>query len=940
MAFPQGIQEYRKISLKFKGTVFSFLLLIFFASFVGAAEDEDCYVCHSDPTLTREVNGKEVSVYVKPDILKGTVHEENGCVSCHIDADVKEFPHDAPLQKVDCSQCHDDVAKVYAHSLHGKALEKGDPDAPSCADCHGKHVILSHTNPKAPTFVMNIPVTCGKCHSEKSDIAVRHNISQKDIIKNYSMSIHGKGLFEGGLIVTAVCTSCHTAHDVLPPSDPKSTINRNNISSTCMQCHANIEKVHQKIIRGELWEKAPNAIPVCVDCHSPHQIRRVFYAERFTDDYCMSCHKNKSLVKTLPDGKIDSLYVDLSDIQHSAHNQNISCVKCHVNVSQKKLPVCKNSGRVDCSMCHAQESKDFYSGIHGQLLKKGNPNAPTCTECHGKHDILPKTNLASSIFPRNIPHTCAECHRDGQKAAVRYLGKEKHIIAHYKMSIHGKGLLESGLMVSAVCSDCHTAHKELPASDPNSSVNPANVAKTCATCHLGIYEEFKNSIHSPTVAKTDKKLPTCNDCHKSHEIERVDKDDFRNVILTQCGGCHEDVTKTYFDTYHGKTSKLGYAKAAKCYDCHGSHNILPPSNPASTLSRANIVETCKQCHPNSNRKFTGYLTHATHHNRIKYPILFYTFWAMTFLVIGVFTFFGIHTLLWIPRSIRERSKINKMLHKKPEKYMVRFRVFPRVLHLLVIISFLGLAFTGMTIKFSGFQWALSINEFLGGVTIARIIHRLCALITFLYFGLHFVYIYQNAKREKKSLWKYMFSREGMVPTKRDLVEYFQTFLWFLGRKKTPQYGRWTYWEKFDYLAVFWGVAIIGSTGLVLWFPEFFTKFFPGYLINVATIIHSDEALLATVFIFTIHFFNTHFRPQKFPMDKVIFTGKVPYEEWKHERPGEYKMLKKEGKLEEHLDSNPPPRWLVISAKIFGFSALFFGFALVIMIIWAMLFQYK
>ena len=916
------------------------LILVPGNSFTLAAEDEDCYECHSDPTLVGEKDGKEFSVFVKPNILKGTVHEDNGCVSCHVDADVEEFPHDSPLQKVDCGQCHEEIADVYAHSLHGQALKNNDPDAPSCVDCHGKHVILPHTDPNSPTYVMNIPTTCGRCHSESSGVAKRHNIPQKDIIKNYSMSIHGTGLFEGGLIVTAVCTSCHTAHNVLPHTDPNSTINRNNIASTCMQCHANIEKVHQKVIRGELWEKEPHAIPACVDCHSPHKIRRVFYTERFTDDFCMGCHADKKLVRTLPDGTIDSLYVDISQLQHSAHSQNISCVKCHVNVSQRKNPVCKDSGPVDCSMCHAQESEDYYAGIHGKLHKKGDPNAPNCTDCHGQHDILPRTDLASPIFPRNVPNTCAQCHREGEKAAVRYLGPETQVIAHYKMSIHGKGLLESGLMVSAVCNDCHTAHRELPAKDPNSSVNPAHVGETCATCHLGIWEEFKSSIHSPLVSKTDKKLPTCNDCHKAHEIERVDKDDFRNEILTQCGGCHDDVTETYFDTYHGKASKLGYAKAAKCYDCHGSHNILPPSNPASTLSYENIVETCKKCHPNSNRKFTGYLTHATHHNRVKYPILFYTFWAMTFLVIGVFTFFGIHTLLWIPRSIRERMKLKEVLKRGPKRYIVRFPAFPRILHLMVIVSFLGLALTGMTIKFSGYEWALAINKFLGGVQVARIIHRICALITFLYFGLHFVYIYQNAKKSGQKVWKYMLNPEGLIPTKRDLIEYVQTIKWFLGKGPAPEYGRWTYWEKFDYLAVFWGVAIIGSTGLVLWFPEFFTKFIPGYLINVATIIHSDEALLATGFIFTIHFFNTHFRPQKFPMDKVIFTGKVPFEEWKHERPREYEMLKKQGKLEQYIDDTPPPRWLVISAKIFGFLSLFLGFSLVIMIIWAMVFQYK
>ena len=231
------------------------------------------------------------------------------------------------------------------------------------------------------------------------------------------------------------------------------------------------------------------------------------------------------------------------------------------------------------------------------------------------------------------------------------------IVVSYKESIHGKGLLHSGLMVTATCVNCHSSHRELPANDPLSTVNDKNIATTCAQCHLGVYEQFKTSVHSPEVTKTDKKLPVCKDCHLSHEINRVDLKDFRQNIIHQCGQCHEDVAETYFETFHGKVSKLGSTGAARCYDCHGSHNILPTENPKSTLSRANIVQTCQKCHPNSNRKFVGYLTHATHHNKDKYPYLFYTFWAMVTLLVGTFTFFGIHTILWFPRAMKERKKI-------------------------------------------------------------------------------------------------------------------------------------------------------------------------------------------------------------------------------------------------------------------------------------------
>jgi cytochrome b subunit of formate dehydrogenase len=179
----------------------------------------------------------------------------------------------------------------------------------------------------------------------------------------------------------------------------------------------------------------------------------------------------------------------------------------------------------------------------------------------------------------------------------------------------------------------------------------------------------------------------------------------------------------------------------------------------------------------------------------------------------------------------------------------------------------------------------------------------------------------------------------MLPTKSDLNDFIASMKWFLNMGPRPGYGRWTYWEKFDYFAVFWGVFVIGSTGLMLWFPEFFTRWIPGWVLNVATIIHSDEALLATGFIFTVHFFNTHLRPEKFPMDLVIFTGRVPLEEFKEERPREYEELVAAGKLDEAL-AEPYPAIVVRAIRFFAWTALSIGFSLVVMIIYAMIFAYR
>ncbi|MGD2216394.1 MAG: hypothetical protein PVJ64_06545, partial [Gemmatimonadales bacterium] len=188
-------------------------------------------------------------------------------------------------------------------------------------------------------------------------------------------------------------------------------------------------------------------------------------------------------------------------------------------------------------------------------------------------------------------------------------------------------------------------------------------------------------------------------------------------------------------------------------------------------------------------------------------------------------------------------------------------------------------------------------------------------------------------------WKeFIFSDSSLIFNKTDLREFVASTKWFFGLGPRPYYGRYTYWEKFDYFAVFWGMFIIGSTGLLLWFPELFTLILPGWTVNVATILHSDEALLAVAFIFTVHFFNTHFRPDKFPMDPVIFTGRITVEELKHDKPREYEQLVRAGKLEEYMTHQYPDK-LQRVFRIFAFSALAVGLALIFLILYSMLITY-
>jgi cytochrome b subunit of formate dehydrogenase/uncharacterized protein with PIN domain len=653
---------------------------------------------------------------------------------------------------------------------------------------------------------------------------------------------------------------------------------------------------------------------------------------------CLTCHSDSTLSKEGPGNKTISLFADESILNKSMHAK-LECVACHVGFKPDDLPHKAQIEPVACQRCHAEIGQQYQKSTHGQLEAKHDNNAPTCTLCHGTHGVLGKRDPKSASFPTHVPTLCAQCHRTGQKAALRYTGTQTKIVEGYTESIHGKGLIESGLVVAATCTSCHTAHSVLPRDSTQSSVNRNNLPATCGACHAGIDEQFERSVHSASVTKTDKKLPVCDDCHTAHTISRTDAQGFKLRIIGQCGSCHEAITKTYFETYHGKVSRLGYTKTAQCYDCHGSHDILPVTDPRSHLSRDNVVATCKKCHPGATRRFTAYLTHATHHEPGKYPLLFWAFWGMTGLLVVVFTVGGAHTLLWLPRALKIRREFGRYPPAvEGQLEYERFTRLNRLLHVIMIVSFISLALTGMTLKFSYTRWASVLSHLFGGFETAGYIHRTAAVAMICVFIAHIIDVIRRKRREKTPWKDLLFGPKSMMLGRKDLAEFVGSIKWFLGLGKRPNYGRWTYWEKFDYFAVFWGIVVIGSTGLLLWFPTVFARFLPGWLVNVATIIHSDEALLATGFIFTIHFFNTHLRPEKFPMDIVVFTGRMTVEELMHDKPAEYEELIAKGELEQHLVVPYQPI-VIRTIRAFAWTALAIGFMMVLWIVYAMVFAH-
>ncbi|MCC6672250.1 MAG: hypothetical protein IT458_14405 [Planctomycetes bacterium] len=940
------------------------LLLLLCAGTLRAQENSDCLLCHGEEDLVVERDGRKLSMYFDADRAAKSVHGKTECISCHVDlAGVKNFPHAKRLKPAECGDCHDesfDSIAAYWNSTHGRKQKAGEANAPRCQDCHGSHYIAKRGDPLSLLSPLRIPEMCTQCHADGKPVARAGALTRDEIAARYKDSIHGDGLFLQGLKVAAVCTSCHSGHGILPHTDPASTLHKDKVNDACRKCHNDEGAIHKGIVAQELWA-TPGAVPLCVDCHQPHGQRRIAYGTRMSDGECLACHTQPDIAQRT--GR-KALLVDKDALAHSVHGRNlVACAQCHSTPAKAEAGrTCAVApAKVNCATCHDREVGQYQHGIHGSLHAKGEANAPTCVECHGTHTILesevpangaatPELRariLAGPTHRRNVPELCARCHKDGAPAAVRNPDGEPGKIEHYRESIHGKGLLESGLIASANCVDCHSAHMELPPSDPASSVSPERIVATCARCHDGIDEHFRHSIHSkegnPGFRAEPGKpgLPHCNDCHSAHSVARTDLAGFKRDIVAQCGKCHGEITETYFDTYHGKVSALGSTVAARCHDCHGAHDILPASNPASFLHEHKVVATCGKCHAGSHERFAGYLTHATHNNPERYPALYWAFQAMTWLLLGVFGFFGLHLLAWLPRSFALRREHQRHAAAAATagagaaRHYVRFTPFNRALHVMIIVSFLGLALTGMALKFAEAGWAKVLAALLGGTETAGWIHRVCAVITFAYMGLHLFDVARRFRASGKTPIEFFFGPDSMMPSWRDVKEFMGTARWFAGLGPRPKYGKWTYWEKFDYFAVFWGVIVIGFSGLVLWFPVFFTHFLPGWMINVCTIIHSEEALLATGFIFTIHFFNTHMRPEKFPMDRVVFTGRMTVEELKADKPGLYEELVASGELEKYL-ADPPTTTAQRAAAVFGFLALTIGVVVVVLIVHGLL----
>ncbi len=600
-------------------------------------------------------------------------------------------------------------------------------------------------------------------------------------------------------------------------------------------------------------------------------------AAKMSNEECLACHNDATLTKD-ENGKQVSLHVDDAAFKASIHS-TFGCTDCHADI--KAFPHDPTPVMPKCATCHSDEQAAYDHGIHAKAAAAGNTNVAKCQDCHGNvHTILPAGDPKSKVAHANIPQTCGACH--GQKLVMSSSGVSSTTFNSYEQSVHGKAV-SGGSEKAAVCTDCHGAHDILGGGDPKSTVFKFNVPDTCAKCHADVAQHYKESIHGKQVAQGNWQAPVCTDCHGIHTI-KAPSDPGSAVaaanVANTCAGCHASVrlssefglpgnrVSTYLASYHGMASKVGSNTVANCASCHGVHDILPSSDPRSKINSAHLAETCGKCHPGANQRFIAAKVHldGTQKADVGSKVLGLISKFYIWMIVAVIGGMVLHNLI----IIRKKLKLHRI---GQPRILFRMTRKQRAQHLTLLISFFTLVLTGFALRYpSSWLAAAFINE-----AVRSIVHRVAGVVLIIVSLYHIYYI--SFEPDGRQLVK------DMLPDWKDVTDVRDALMFYLGvSDKRPMFRRFSYAEKAEYWALVWGMFVMATTGLMIWFKMLVADRVPGWWIDVAILIHWYEAILATLAIIVWHLYAVIFDPDAYPMNWAWFDGKMSIEHYEHEHP--------------------------------------------------------
>ncbi|MCC6488415.1 MAG: cytochrome b/b6 domain-containing protein [Candidatus Hydrogenedentes bacterium] len=609
-------------------------------------------------------------------------------------------------------------------------------------------------------------------------------------------------------------------------------------------------------------------------------------ADAVEDADCFMCHNDPAAMGTDANGEPIHVYIDEEVYSASSHGP-IGCIACHADIVE--LPHPDVLKPVDCGTCH-EETQQYAESLHGIVLSEGDRAVSGCADCHGIHDTRPSTDPLSKTNKRNLQETCGKCHSD--PAIVK-----SHMISvsnpseSYLKSVHARALFEEGNESAASCSDCHGTHEMHPSQDPRSPVNRFNISATCGKCHADIVAEYALSIHGRALEAGIKDSPTCIDCHGEHDIEPPSSgtSPVSRQIVSQstCPRCHDDervmerygvVTMrqaSYMDSYHGLASAAGSTVVASCASCHGSHSILPASDPASSINPENLPNTCGQCHENAGPNFADGPVHIipTDPGQRALGIVRLVYLWLIGIILGGMV---VHNTL-----LMARPSLSKLWIEMGEVgTRQRFSKGHTIGHMVLTISFIALAISGFALRYPDTWWAKAFFLNSEDLAIRGTIHRVAGVILVILtvWNVFYSIFFRSGRRDLVKL----------ILTWKDVKDVFHNMGWAVGLcKEKPKFDRYSYSEKFEYWGLWWGSVLMIVTGYAMWYGGWFLQYFPKYVLDIAALIHFYEAWLACGTIVIWHMYYMIFDPETYPMNWSWITGKITEEDMRERHPLEY-----------------------------------------------------
>ncbi len=617
---------------------------------------------------------------------------------------------------------------------------------------------------------------------------------------------------------------------------------------------------------------SPHAALNCLDCHidaaKPHKGGPTTLG-------CGSCHRDK-----------------IKALAASAHTPRVKntprCYNCHGGghyvVSLESSAFLPYFAPKICAQCHSQEVANYVKSSHGVAAQKGNVSAPACYLCHGEPHSIEKTDADARLSRQSLPRFCGYCHtgkRPTNDSPYTVPDPRRQLLA----SVHGRRNKDT-VLFNATCDDCHPPHQEQPSWNPTSSTNFMNVPGTCGRCHPDEFQLYRVSVHGLAAAAGVKDAPTCQNCHGDHNVVAIEQKapGKRTRVVAVCSSCHYSLTlsakfdiakdrvQTFEGSYHGLVSEGGKMTAADCGSCHGVHDVLPPSDPRSSVYPANLETTCGTCHFRVTERFAGTNVHKPQQRPRRTPADYVAFFYIALIIIIVGGMVGHNSLDYI-RKVKavHASRLAGAL------IFTRLSKSERIQHILLLATFSLLAFTGFSIKFPSswvFAWLVRIE---GPYPIRVTTHKILGIILIATSVFHIAYLLLT--RAGRARFKAIFPRFA------DVRDASRSVLHKLGLvKKEPEYDEFNYAEKAEYWALVWGNVVMATTGLYMWFDGYFQQYFPYWFYNAIRAVHFYEAVLAVLSIIVWHLYFVIFDPATYPMNFAWWDGKVAEDVLRREKP--------------------------------------------------------